>query len=91
LLVTEADRSTSFEGAERFIANYTTSRSLRGISLAIFRTWIAGRSIDLEDARDLASRIDLVDKEAGRIAGLPMLMISGLRPSAVAEGPVTDS
>ena len=66
LLITEADRSTSFEDAERFIANYTTSRSLRGISLAIFRTWIAGRSVDLEDARDLAGRIDLVDKEACR-------------------------
>jgi ubiquinone/menaquinone biosynthesis C-methylase UbiE len=86
LLITEADHSTSFEDAERFIENYTTPRFLGGLNLAIFRTWIAGRSLDLDDARDLASRIDLVDKDVCRIAGMPILMISGLRPSAVAEG-----
>jgi hypothetical protein len=91
LLITEADRSTSFEDAERFIANYTTPRYLGGINLAIFRTWIAGRSIELDDARDLGSRTDLVDKDVCRIAGMPILMISGLKPSAVAEGPVVDS
>lgn len=91
LLITEADRSTSFEDAERFIENYTTPRFLGGINLAIFRTWIAGRSIDLDDARDLAGRIDLVDKDVCRIAGMPILMISGRRPSGEAEGPVTDS
>lgn len=80
LLITEADRSTSFEDAERFIENYTTPRFLGGLNLAIFRTWIAGRSIDLDDARDLASRIDLVDKDVCRIEGMPILMISGLRP-----------
>jgi ubiquinone/menaquinone biosynthesis C-methylase UbiE len=91
LLITEADRSTSFEDAERFIENYTTPRFLSGINLAIFRTWIAGRSIDLDDARDLASRVDLDDNDVCRIAGMPILMISGRRPSAVAEGPVMDS
>jgi ubiquinone/menaquinone biosynthesis C-methylase UbiE len=91
LLITEADRSTSFEDAKRFIENYTTPRFLGGINLAIFRTWIAGRSIDLDDARDLASRIHLVDKDVCRIAGMPILMISGRRPSAVAGGPVIDT
>jgi ubiquinone/menaquinone biosynthesis C-methylase UbiE len=91
LLITEADRSTSFEDAERFIENYTTPRFLGGINLAIFRTWIAGRSIDLDDARDLASRIELVDKDVCRIDGMPILMISGRRPSGVAEGPVAES
>ena len=81
LLVTEADRSTSFEDAERLIANYATPRFLGGLNLAFFRTWIAGRSLDLDDARDLASRIELVDKDVCRIAGLPLLMISGRRPS----------
>jgi ubiquinone/menaquinone biosynthesis C-methylase UbiE len=80
LLITEADRGTSFEDAERFIENYTTPRFLGGLNLAIFRTWIAGRSIDLDDARDLASRIDLLDKDVRRIAGMPILMISGRRP-----------
>ncbi|HET6732324.1 class I SAM-dependent methyltransferase [Mycobacterium sp.] len=91
LLITEADRSTSFEDAERFIENYTTPRFLGGANLAIFRTWIAGRSIDLDDARDLASRIDLVDKDVSRIAGMPILMISGRRPSRAPEVPAMDS
>jgi hypothetical protein len=77
--------------AERFFENYTTPRILGGVNLAIFRTWIAGRSIDLDDARDLVSRIDRVDKGLSRIAGIPILMISGRRPSAAPEGPAMDS
>jgi ubiquinone/menaquinone biosynthesis C-methylase UbiE len=80
LLITEADRSANFEDSERFIANYTTPGFLGGLNLAIFTTWIAGRSIDLDEARDLASRIDLTDKDACRIAGMPILMIYGRRP-----------
>jgi ubiquinone/menaquinone biosynthesis C-methylase UbiE len=80
LLVTDADRSATFEDSENLIANYTTPRFLGGANLAFFRTWIAGRSLDLDDARDLAIRIELVDKDVCRIPGLPLLMISGLRP-----------
>ena len=80
------DHSTSFENAERFIENYTTPCFLAGLNLAIFRAWIGGRSLDLDDARDLASRTDLVDNDVCRIVGMPILMTSGLRPSAVAEG-----
>jgi ubiquinone/menaquinone biosynthesis C-methylase UbiE len=80
LLVTDADRSATFEDSENLIANYSTPRFLGGPNLAFFRTWIAGRSLDLDDARDLASRIKLVDKDVSRIPGLPLLMISGRRP-----------
>jgi ubiquinone/menaquinone biosynthesis C-methylase UbiE len=78
-LVTDADRSATFEDAENFITHYKMPRFLDGVNLAIFRTWIAGRSIDLEDARALASRIDLVDKDVCRIAGAPLVMLSGRR------------
>jgi SAM-dependent methyltransferase len=54
-------------------------------NLAIFRTWIAGRSIDLDDARALADRIDLVDKDVSRIADAPILMISGRRAPIPAD------
>jgi len=84
LLVTDADRSTSFEDAEKFVSLYPMPRFLRGLNLAIFHTWIAGRSIDLEDARVLASRLSLVDRDACRIDNFPILMISGRRaPEAV--------
>jgi SAM-dependent methyltransferase len=80
LLVTDADRSATFEDSQNLVANYTTPRFLGGPNLAFFRTWIAGRSLDLDDARDLASRIDLVDKDVSRIEGLPLLMLSGRKP-----------
>lgn len=93
LLVTDADRGTTFEDAEKFVTNYAMPRFLRrsGINLAIFHTWIAGRSIDLEDARTLASRIELVDKDVCRIAGFPLIMISGRRAPEVVGGRVIDS
>jgi ubiquinone/menaquinone biosynthesis C-methylase UbiE len=84
LLVTDADRSTTFEDAEKFVSLYPMPRFLRGLNLAIFHTWIAGRSIDLEDARTLASRLSLVDKDARRIDNFPLIMIAGRRtPEAV--------
>jgi ubiquinone/menaquinone biosynthesis C-methylase UbiE len=84
LLVTDADRSAKFEDAQEFIDKYGMPRFLRGVNLAIFCTWIAGRSIDLADARDLANCVNLVDKDACRIANSPLVMISGRRaPEAV--------
>jgi ubiquinone/menaquinone biosynthesis C-methylase UbiE len=80
LLVTEADRSATFEDCQRFIANYASPRFLAGPNLAFFRTWIAGRSLDLDDLRDLASRIELDDKDVSRIPEFPLLMLSGRKP-----------
>jgi ubiquinone/menaquinone biosynthesis C-methylase UbiE len=80
LLVTDADRSATFEDCQRFIANYASPRFLGGPNLAFFRTWIAGRSLDVYDLRDLASRIDLVDKDVSRIPEFPLLMLSGRKP-----------
>ena len=81
LLITDADRSTSFEDAQRFIEDYKMPRFLGSINLAIFHTWIAGRSISLDEARDLASRFDLVDEHVSRITDMPLVMISGRQPS----------
>lgn len=81
LLITDADRSTSFEDAEKFVENYKAPRVLGSINLAIFHTWIAGRSISLDEARDLASRLDLVDEHVSRITEMPLVMISGRRPA----------
>jgi hypothetical protein len=79
-LVTDADRSATFEDCQRFIANYASPRFLSGPNLAFFRTWIAGRSLDVDDLRDLASRIDLADKDVSRIPEFPLLMLSGRKP-----------
>jgi SAM-dependent methyltransferase len=86
LLIADADRSTSFEDAEKFVANHKIPRCPGSINLAIFHTWIAGRSIDLAEARDLARGLDLVDENVSRIAEMPLVMIAGRR-SARAQGP----
>lgn len=79
LLVTDADRSATFEDCTDFISHYKFPRFLDGPNLAVFRTWIAGRSIDLDDGRALAAKLDLVDAEVGRIPEAPLVMIAGRR------------
>ncbi|KUI36745.1 class I SAM-dependent methyltransferase [Mycobacterium sp. GA-2829] len=80
LLVTDADRSATFEDSSNFIKHYKFPRIFDGPNLAVFRTWIAGRSIDLDDARALAEGVaDLVDVEVGRIPDSPLVMIAGRR------------
>lgn len=80
--MTEADRSATFQDARKFVRHYKMPRFLDGINLAYFRTWIAGQSIDLDDARALAGGVDLVGTEVGRIDDAPILMISGRRAPA---------
>jgi SAM-dependent methyltransferase len=88
LLVTDADRSATFEDSTNFITNYKMPRFLDGLNLAIFTTWIAGRSIDLDDGRALASCVDLVDVDVSRIPDSPIMMISGRRaPGSSASTP----
>jgi ubiquinone/menaquinone biosynthesis C-methylase UbiE len=90
LLVTDADRSATFEDSANFISHYKMPRFLDAINLAIFYTWIAGRSIDLDDGRALASSTDdLVDVDVSRIPDSPIMMISGRRTPD--QRPLVDS
>jgi ubiquinone/menaquinone biosynthesis C-methylase UbiE len=82
LFVTDADRSATFDDASKFIKHYKFPRIFDSINLAVFRTWIAGRSIDLDDARALAAAADLVDVEVKRIPDSPLIMIAGRRAPA---------
>jgi ubiquinone/menaquinone biosynthesis C-methylase UbiE len=79
LLITDADRSATFDDAANFIKHYKMPRFLDSINLAVFYTWIAGRSIDLDDGRALAGGVDLVDVDVRRIYDSPIMMISGRR------------
>ena len=79
LLITDADRSATFDDAANFVSYYKMPRFLDGLNLAIFRTWIAGRSIDLDEGRELASQVDLVDVDVSRIPDAPIMLISGRR------------
>lgn len=79
LLVTDADRSATFDDTRNFVMHCRTPRFLHGAVLAFFRTWIAGRSIDLDDGRALAAGADLTNVHVSRIPNFPLLIISGHR------------
>ncbi|WP_239656339.1 class I SAM-dependent methyltransferase [Mycobacterium riyadhense] len=91
LLIVEVDRSMTFENAYAFVSRYRAPRFLRGPMLAMFRTWVAGRSIDMEDARAIASGLDLIDNDSRRIPNSPLLMISGRRAPAKVGSPAISS
>ncbi len=79
LLVVEADRSCRLEDAREFVSRWKLPRLSRPLYLALFRTWVAGRSLDLDEARALAADLPLVGLEVQRIPRTPALAISGRR------------
>jgi ubiquinone/menaquinone biosynthesis C-methylase UbiE len=79
LLINDADRGVTYEDAQNFITHYKAPRLFDGINLAMFRTWIAGRSVDLDDLRALANREDLVDVDVSRVPDSVLVMISARR------------
>jgi ubiquinone/menaquinone biosynthesis C-methylase UbiE len=80
LLVTDADRSATFEDSQNLVANCTTPRFLGGPNLAFFRTWIAGgRSTWTTLATSRAASTSST-KTSPAFEGLPLLMLSGRKP-----------
>ena len=77
VLITEVDRSCRFEDARAFVARFSTPAFLRPVMLANFRTFVAGQSLDLDEARTLAASAGLCDTVVDRIAGSPLLFIAG--------------
>ncbi|MCA9652142.1 MAG: class I SAM-dependent methyltransferase [Myxococcales bacterium] len=77
--VTEVDRSCRFDDARAFVARFPTPAVLRPVMLANFRTFVAGQSLDLDEARSLAAGAGLREVVVDRIPGSPLLLIAGLR------------
>lgn len=84
LLITDTDRSATSDDAAKFVSYYKMPRFLDGLHLTILRTWISGRSIDLDEGRELASQVDLVDVDVSRIPDAPIMLISGHRATGSA-------
>jgi ubiquinone/menaquinone biosynthesis C-methylase UbiE len=57
LIVTETDRSCHFDDMNRFIERLAVPGPLRTPLRMIYRTYVAGQSIDLLEARELAGRL----------------------------------
>jgi ubiquinone/menaquinone biosynthesis C-methylase UbiE len=77
----EADRGCRLEDARRFVDRWRLPPMLRPFALQAFRTYVAGQSIDLEDARKLLEAQPIVEATAERVPGAPVLLLTGRRPA----------
>jgi SAM-dependent methyltransferase len=75
LFVVEVDRGCRWDDARAFVDDWRMPRALRPLGLALFRTWVAGQAIDLDDARALLTSSPFVDAQVERIAGAPGLLM----------------
>jgi SAM-dependent methyltransferase len=82
LLVFEADRGCRFEDATRLVRGWRMPRALRPFGLALFRTWVAGQALDLDDARRLTAALPLTEARAERVEGTPGLLLGGRKRAA---------
>ena len=79
LLVVEADRGCRLEDARSFVSRWRFPAVTRPVNLALFRTLVAGRSLDLDDARALMSDLPLARWEVIRLEGTPAILMRGER------------
>jgi len=79
LVLVEADRGCRFDDAWSFVSRWRFPAITRPINLALFRTLVAGRSLDLDDARALTSDLPLARWKVARLAGTPAILIRGER------------
>jgi ubiquinone/menaquinone biosynthesis C-methylase UbiE len=75
LTLIEVDRGCTNRDAMRFIGDWPVPWMTRPLALAVFRTWVAGPSIDLDDARTLIAGLSDDFLSAARLLNTPMLVI----------------
>jgi len=79
LRVVEADRGCGLDESESFVAEWRLPALFRPLGVALYRTWVAGRSLDLDEARALADDLGLAELRVSRVDGAPALMIEGIK------------
>jgi SAM-dependent methyltransferase len=77
LLVIEVDRGCRYDEAADFVGRWRLPRLLRTPNLLLFRLWVAGRSLDLLEARELATGLPLEEWRVERIEETPAFMLEG--------------
>jgi SAM-dependent methyltransferase len=80
LIVVEVDRGCRWDDARDFVDAWRMPRALRPLGLIVFRTWVAGQAIDLDDARALLAGLPLVEARVERVDRTPGLMLIGHAP-----------
>ena len=79
LYVVEIDRGCRYQDARSFVDQCQIPRLLRSWTLQQFRTFVAGQSLDLDDAREIMSSLPLISASVGRMHGTPGLVMQGVR------------
>ncbi len=80
LLVGEADRSCRFPDVVAWTRDSRVPRPLHIVLHLYFRTFVAGQSIDLDDARELWAALPLAETDGPRrIPGTPGLVMTGCK------------
>lgn len=79
LVIVEADRGCTHHDALAFVKRWRIPRTARALLLMFFRTYVAGQSIDMEDARRHAEQLPLESWRVERIQGTPGLVLEGVK------------
>jgi len=77
--IVDLDRGCRLDDAARFVDSWRLPLAARRLALPIFRTFFAGTSIDLEDARQLLREAGLPENGARRVPDTVGILLSGVK------------
>lgn len=80
LLLVEADRGCTLDAVRNFVSEWPMPRPARALMVPFFRTWVAGQSLDLDEARAALRGHGLVETSVRRVEDLPVFTMQGRRP-----------
>jgi ubiquinone/menaquinone biosynthesis C-methylase UbiE len=78
--VVEIDRGCKLNDASRFVDAWRVPGPARRVALPLFRTFVAGVAIDLDDARQMLRELGLPESGASRVLDTPAVLLSGVKP-----------
>jgi ubiquinone/menaquinone biosynthesis C-methylase UbiE len=81
LMVIEVDRGCHLFEARDFVSLWKIPWFTKWAATAMFRTWVSGQSIDMDDARRLMKSLHLIQSEISNVEGTPALLMKGIRPA----------
>ncbi len=77
LLITDAERGVHHDVANEFVSRWRSPRFMHDVSLGIYYTWVAGRSLDLADARAVVEGMPIGDLRVAHVPDSPIFEIAG--------------
>ena len=79
LVIVEVDRGCLLEDARAFVARWRMPAPMRPLGLVLFRTFVAGQGLDLDDGRRLLPGLPLTATSVERVPGTPGVLFRGTK------------